>query len=290
MPQRKIEKNRQKKEEMRVVIMTSDYYIGALVALRTFLESPQLKKYNIKVVGIISASTFTFDKRSFRVMNKFIKRSGPAFVLKSTVTNVWQSILLRLAKWFIPYRYREYLNIDELAQIYNIPHKHVSSINSKEAIKFMKSKKPDYLVSSLLLQIVKKEVLDIPTQGSINFHPALTQTHRGSFSAFWTLLKNWTRSGATVHFMTEQLDDGKVILQKHFFVHPSDTINSINLKAAKLGGELLVKALVKLKKRKTKGFGLKKLGGLFTMPTKKEVKAFEKQKKKTIDTEDLFRL
>ncbi len=275
---------------MKVVILTSDWYLSPKIAIKTFLENPLLKKYGIKVVGIVSASNFQFNKKTYLSISKFIKRSGLKFFLKNAFLNIWQSLTVKFAKYFIPNEKRIYFNIEELAEMNGASYLALSDINSKESKKFIKKLKPNYLVSSLLLQIIDKEMLNIPTEGSINFHPALTQIHRGTFSSFWTLLKNWRKTGATVHFMTEKVDDGEIIIQKHFFTSKSDTINCINEKTAKLGGNLLAKALVKIKKKKKRTSFLKKLGGLFHHPSKKDIKNFKKNGGALIKIKDFFKI
>ena len=275
---------------MKVVILTSDWYLSPKIAIKKFLENSLLKKYNIQVVGIISASNFKFNKRTYKTIHNFIKKSGLIFFIKNACVHIWQTIIVKFARFFIPNVNRNYFDIKELATIHSIPYIHVSDINKKTSEKFLKKLKPDYLVSCLLLQIVKKNILKIPKKGSINFHPALTQKHRGIFSSFWVLVKNWKRAGATVHFMTEKIDDGKIIIQKRFFIHKSDTVNSINEKTAILGGDLLVRALIKLKRKKTKGFILKNLGQLFSTPSGAALKKFKKRGRLIIRLKDFFKI
>lgn len=275
---------------MKVVIMTSDYYLSAQIALKQFLDSPDLKKHNIKVVWIVVASTFhLFDKRSLKRIYRFIDLSGIKFFLKNVFTSFVHGLSVLFAKIFLGKNDREIFWIEELADMNGIPFKHVKDINSQESIDFIKDKKPNYLVSSLLMQIVKKRVLDIPTKWSINFHPALTQSHRWIFTSFWALLKNWKRHWATVHFMTEKIDNWEVILQKYFFIHPSDSMQCVNNKSSKLWGFLLAKALVKLKKER-KWFFLKKLWNIFTTPTEEDVNLFRKSWKSVFKFWDLFKV
>lgn len=275
---------------MKIVILTSDWYLSAKVALKNLLESPLLKKHDIQIVSILSVSNFELDKRTYKRTLNFIKKSGFKFFLKYTLINIWQNSMVKLAKYFVPNRKREYFDIEELADLHGIQYKAVADVNSLQTQEIIKQSSPDYLVSCLLLQILKKEVLDIPKKGGINFHPALTQKHRGVFSAFWALLSNFKKTGATVHFMTEKVDEGNVIIQKRFFIHPTDTINSVNEKNAKLGGELLVRALVKLKRTEEKGFLLKKLGKIFTIPSLENVQQFERKSKKLIKGIDFLRI
>lgn len=274
---------------MKTVLLTSDYHLSANIGVESFLKSPMLKKHRVEVGGIVVTSTFDFNAKGFRSAKSFIQKTGFRFFIRNIVLQTVKRFLIGFARWFIPNKHRHYRTLDEIAGAHKIPLLHVGDVNSAEAINFIRSKNPDYLVSCFLIQICKKEVLDIPAKGSINVHPALTQKHRGVFTAFWALLKNWKRSGATVHFMTDELDGGEIILQKRFLVHPSDTIYAVNEKSAQLGGQLLAKALVKLKKQKA-GKPLKKFGFRFKMPTRKEVYEFYQKGKSSMRWKELFKI
>ena len=275
---------------MKVILLTSDYHLSANIALKTFLNNPNLKKHNIEVAGIIATSPYKAGGYAWKSMRCFMKNSGWLFSLNSILTTIWKKVQIKLAKWFIPNRLREHFELDELAEMNKIPFIEVQHINSPKSKEFMNKLKPDYLISCFLLQIIDKEVLGIPKKGSINVHPSLMQKHRGTFTSFWAILKNWKKSGATVHHMTEKLDKGMVILQRHFFVHPSDTIYSVNKKSARLGANLLVKALVKLKNNEAKGYSLKKFGQKFKMPTMDDVKRFYGRGKNILKAGDFFEI
>lgn len=274
---------------MKIILLTSDYHLSANIAMKAFLENPRLKKHDIEVAGIVMTSPYQLNGNLFRKMHQFMNRSGWGFSLKNIATHLWKKVVMKIPNWIIPLKNREYLNIKELAKIHHIPFLETHHINSDESKNFIKQKKPDYITSCFLLQIIDKEMLSIPKEGSINVHPALIQKHRGTFTSFWALLKNWRRSGVTVHIMTEKPDEGMVILQKHFFVHPSDTIHCVNKKSAKVGANLLVRALIKLKKTHTKGVLFRKIGKMFTMPTPKQVHQFYAQRKSIIKIKDFFK-
>ncbi len=222
---------------MKVILLTTNHNLAANVCVKTFLQNTLLQKYDIEVVGmVITSMFFPLEKKSWKAFFRFIKMSGVSFACKSIVANILQNLKMNFAKNFVPDKKRKYFLLKELARRYGIPVLSTKEINTEEVLAFVSEKNPDYLVSAHLLQIVKKELLAIPHQGSINIHPALFQEHRGVFSSFWMLLRNRRQSGATVHFMNEKLDNGKIILQRNFFIQRSDSIHAVDEKAAKLGG------------------------------------------------------
>lgn len=275
---------------MRVIILTSNYYLAANVALKAFLKHKLLRKHKIEVVGIIAVSNAGCSAKTLKKGWDFINRSGPLFFLKVVLLSIWQKWIIKFARFFIPNRVREFFEIEELAESYDIAYLETNDVNSQEACDFIRERAPNYLVSSLLLQIVKPHVLALATHGGINFHPALFKDHRGTFANFWAIFKSRRHTGATVHFMTDKIDDGKVIVQRKFMVKKSDTMFDVNIKSAQLGGNLLARALAKLKKNEARGILLKRLSRIFTVPTWPEVREFVKKGKEFIKAKDLFRI
>lgn len=108
----------------------------------------------------------------------------------------------------------------------NIPFKIVSSINSKEAIEYIKKQHVD-LILNQSQHIIKREVLNIPKIGIINRHGALLPKYRGRLAPFWQLYNNEKYGGVTYHFVNEKIDDGQIILQRKIKIEKNDTFNSL---------------------------------------------------------------
>ena len=277
---------------MKVILMVSDYNLAANVAVREFLSAKKVRNGDIEVVGILEATTFRIgDKTSWKRAERLLRLSGFRFFMKTSLLNHWQKMFLRWQKYMMADRDRDIFEIKELASQNNIPLLRVDSINDEFSRDFIKKHDPDYLVSALLLQKVSKRVLDLPREGSINFHPALFHQHRGTWSAFSAIFHNFKTWGATVHMMTENFDEGKIILQKRFGIKADESIFSVSQKSAKVGGKLLVKALLRLK-YKNKFVTLKKnaLAKLSTTPNRNHIKKLKKMNKKMIHTEEVLQL
>lgn len=61
--------------------------------------------------------------------------------------------------------------------------------------------------------ILKKELLSIPKIGVINRHNALLPKNMGRLTPFWVLYKGEKVSGVSIHFVTEELNAGDIIVQ-----------------------------------------------------------------------------
>lgn len=275
---------------MKVILMTSDYNLAANTAVQVFLDSKRRKKQNIEVVGIIETTTFRIgDSDSWKRATRLFTKSGWKFGLKTSLLNHWQKIWLKFQKYFYPNTNRVVFEIKELAGFEKIPFVRVDSINNQKSKDFIQKLNPDYLVSALLLQKVSPEVLALPQKGAINFHPALFSQHRGTWSAFWAVFHNFKTWGATVHMMTQNFDEGKIVAQKRFGLKPDASIFSVSQKSAKIGGKLLVTALIKLKyKNKLLDLKEKALAKLFTTPHKKHVKKLKRMNRRMIHSEEIL--
>lgn len=96
-------------------------------------------------------------------------------------------------------------------------------VRDTAVIKRIKEASPNVIFCIGGMQIIPKEVLDIPTLGTLNIHPALLPKYRGRFSTVHALFNNETETGATLHFMDADLDSGPIISQQRFPITSVDT-------------------------------------------------------------------
>jgi methionyl-tRNA formyltransferase len=77
------------------------------------------------------------------------------------------------------------------------------------------------------MQLIPKEVLDIPRLGIVNVHPALLPKYRGRYSTAHAIFNGEKETGATLHFMDEGIDNGPIIMQKSFPIGKNDTAKTV---------------------------------------------------------------
>jgi len=61
-------------------------------------------------------------------------------------------------------------------------------------------------------KIVKKDIIDKAKVGFINLHPSLLPYNRGKHPYYWSIVEN-TPAGVSIHYITENIDDGNIICQ-----------------------------------------------------------------------------
>jgi methionyl-tRNA formyltransferase len=102
---------------------------------------------------------------------------------------------------------------------------------------------PDISVVVAYGHILRREVLDVPSLGSINVHASLLPKLRGAAPINWAIVRGHTETGVTVMRMVEALDAGPMI---HKVVEPifeDESASELTMRLSELGAEALVEAL-----------------------------------------------
>ena len=114
---------------------------------------------------------------------------------------------------------------------HQIPEHTPESINESDFLDELQKRNVDLVISIACPQIVRKELLKLPRHGVINIHGALLPKYRGKLPSFWVLANGEKRTGVTVHYMNEKLDDGAIIVQREVPISADDTLHSLGLKS-----------------------------------------------------------
>jgi methionyl-tRNA formyltransferase len=85
----------------------------------------------------------------------------------------------------------------------------------------------DLCVMAYVTLIVPEEILDLPTRGTIQYHPSLLPRHRGPSSINWPIIAGETRTGLTIFWPDNGLDTGPILLQKEVEIRDTDTLGSL---------------------------------------------------------------
>lgn len=255
---------------MRIVFLTSSFHVGASITLRRILRSS-----SFTVVGIVHHQIVRPDMKSFRKLLRMIRHAGVSFIVKTGLVTLFQKGGILFSRYFRSPHRRKLFDVEELAKKHGIPVLSTADVNTAESIHFVQNLSPDVLVSCYLLQILRSEMLQIPHEGAINVHPALLPKFPGSWTNFWILYHGEKEGGVTVHYMNEQLDAGDIILQKRFPLRGQVlSLQCFTKKTAHFAGEVLLKALHLLKKKKVRLQKNHRGKRIFSLPRKEETERF----------------
>lgn len=95
-------------------------------------------------------------------------------------------------------------------------------VEEKDELSVIEEKRPELVVSSGFEHIVPPRFLDVPDKGIVNLHPSLLPFNRGSYPYVWPLLDG-TPAGVSIHYMTEEVDEGPVISRRKVEKKDTDT-------------------------------------------------------------------
>ncbi len=113
------------------------------------------------------------------------------------------------------------------AQEKGLPLHQFKSLKAPEAVAAMKAADADIGIMAYVLQFAPQEFVNIPKNGTIQYHPSLLPKYRGPSSISWPIICGETETGLTIFRPSDGLDEGAVILQKKAPIGPDDTLGSI---------------------------------------------------------------
>jgi methionyl-tRNA formyltransferase len=111
------------------------------------------------------------------------------------------------------------------------------------ALSTLSDLRPDVACVACFPRRIPKAMLDIPPHGFLNMHPSLLPRHRGPEPLFWTFRDGETRTGVTIHRMTDMLDAGDIVAQAPLALPDGISGARAEAHSAALGGRLLGDAL-----------------------------------------------
>lgn len=112
--------------------------------------------------------------------------------------------------------------------------------------------KPDMIITCAYGQIIPKALLDYPKYGAINIHASLLPKLRGGAPIHHAIIDGYDKTGITIMYMNDKMDEGDIILQKETQITDEDTTNSLHDRLSLIGRDLILEAIPKIVKGKIK--------------------------------------
>ena len=98
---------------------------------------------------------------------------------------------------------------------------------------------------------VPEEFLNIPTHGSIQYHPSLLPAGRGASAINWPIIQGEKETGLSIFWPDNGLDTGDVLMQKKTPISDTDTLGSVYFdRLFPMGVEAMMESLDLVKKGK----------------------------------------
>ena len=103
----------------------------------------------------------------------------------------------------------------------------IASKDEDDIITIFNAYNVDLIVMAGWMRIISKKFCEAFPGQIINLHPSLLPKYKGLHAVEQALKSGDDETGATVHFVTEELDSGAIIKQKKVPILPGDTAETL---------------------------------------------------------------
>ena len=100
-------------------------------------------------------------------------------------------------------------------------------VNEPAVVARIATLRPDFVFSFYCRQMLKPQLLAVPTHGALNMHGSLLPHYRGRAPINWAVLNGERQTGATLHYMTGKPDAGDIVARQAVPILPDDTAREV---------------------------------------------------------------
>ena len=120
--------------------------------------------------------------------------------------------------------------VKEAALAHGIAVKQPADYGEEAVLAEMRALEADLMVMAYVTIFVPEAARNVPKHGSICFHPSLLPLHRGPSSINWPIIWGANKTGLTIFWPDDGLDEGEILLQKEVDIGPDDTLGTVYFK------------------------------------------------------------
>ena len=120
------------------------------------------------------------------------------------------------------------------------------NIAEKKLLNLLSKKKIRFICFAGFMKILSKKFIKKFSGKIVNIHPSLLPKYKGLNTHQKALKNNEKYSGCTVHYITDKVDSGKIILQKKIKIKRKDSLNTLTKKVLLEEHKLYPRAISKV--------------------------------------------
>ena len=129
------------------------------------------------------------------------------------------------------------------AQGLRLPVLQPPSLRDPDFVEGLRRLAPEVMVVAAYGEILRQNVLEIPTRGVLNVHPSLLPRWRGATPIPAAILAGDERTGISIMLMDPGMDSGPLLAQTEVAIGDEDTTLSLSEWLASAGADLLARTL-----------------------------------------------
>jgi methionyl-tRNA formyltransferase len=107
----------------------------------------------------------------------------------------------------------------------------------------LKDMEPDLIITCAYGKILPREILELPRLGCINVHASLLPKLRGGAPIHRAIMNGYKKTGVTIMYMSEGMDEGDMISFKETEIEETDTAETLHDRLSLIGRDLLLETL-----------------------------------------------
>lgn len=123
-----------------------------------------------------------------------------------------------------------------------------NNVNDEDSISHLKTYNAKLFIIAGYSTIFKKELLNIPQEGTINLHAGRLPEYRGGSPLNWQIINGETKAVISVIKVEEGIDVGQVLQDQNILINTSSTIRDLHDQANKLFPQLVINIIDKFDK------------------------------------------
>jgi methionyl-tRNA formyltransferase len=173
---------------------------------------------------------------------------------------------------------QRHYSIGQLCAAYGIPYARIDNPNSDQFVQELKNRTADLVVSVACPYILKRPLLESPPKGCINLHNAPLPRYKGMMPTFWQMFHGEQKVGLTVHYMTEKIDDGKVLYQDEMDIRHGETLDQLIRRSKHRTAHCLAQVLRQLQNGTAQPVALgTENSSYYTFPNREQIREFRRR-------------
>ena len=183
--------------------------------------------------NLISTTVFISGRgTNLKSLIKFSKKKNSPINIKLIISNTNKAKGLKYSK------------------VYKIQKKVIDfknkNIAEKKLLNLLSKKKIRFICLAGFMKILSKKFIKKFSGKIVNIHPSLLPKYKGLNTHQKALKNNDKYSGCTVHYVTDKVDSGKIILQKKVKIKRKDSLNTLTKKVLLEEHKLYPRAISKV--------------------------------------------
>jgi phosphoribosylglycinamide formyltransferase-1 len=110
----------------------------------------------------------------------------------------------------------------------------------------LKSYKISFICLAGYMKIISKKIINNYQKKIINIHPSLLPKFKGLNTYERIIEKKEIKTGCTVHYVNNKIDDGNIIVKKSFFLSSEENKETLRKKTQMLEYRAYPEAIIKI--------------------------------------------